>query len=55
MYQNGILIHKNAEFKGPTGIEYQQYKGEVSKGPIILQGDQDAVQFRNVWIVPAKY
>ncbi|MEI8375192.1 MAG: DUF1080 domain-containing protein [Planctomycetota bacterium] len=55
VYQNGILIHQDQEFKGPTGIQYGQYKGEVSKGPIVLQGDHDAVQFRNVWIVPAKY
>ena len=55
MYQNGILIHQDAEIKGPTGIQYEQYKGEVPKGPIVLQGDHDPVQFRNVWIVPAKY
>jgi hypothetical protein len=55
VYQNGILIHQDEEFNGPTGIQYEQYKGEVPKGPIVLQGDHDAVQFRNVWIVPAKY
>jgi hypothetical protein len=55
VYQNGILIHEDQEFKGPTGIQYEQYKGEAPKGPIVLQGDHDTVQFRNVWIVPAKY
>ncbi len=55
VYQNGILIHEGQEFKGPTGIQYEQYKGEVPTGPIVLQGDHDVVQFRNVWIVPAKY
>jgi hypothetical protein len=55
VYQNGILIHRDAEFQGPTGIQYEQYKGEASKGPIVLQGDHDTVKFRNVWIVPAKY
>jgi hypothetical protein len=55
VYQNGALIHQDAEFKGPTGIQYEQYKTEAAKGPIVLQGDHDAVQFRNVWIVPAKY
>lgn len=55
VYQNGTLIHQDEEFKGPTGIQYEQYKGEVSSGPIVLQGDHDVVQFRNVWIVPAKY
>ena len=55
VYQNGILIHDDEEIQGPTGIQYGQYKGEVPQGPIVLQGDHDAVQFRNVWIVPAKY
>jgi len=55
VYQNGVLIHQDEEFKGPTGIQYEQYKDEAPTGPIVLQGDHDAVQFRNVWIVPAKY
>ncbi len=55
VYQNGILLHEDAEIQGPTGIQYEQYKGEAPKGPIVLQGDHDTVKFRNVWIVPAKY
>jgi hypothetical protein len=55
VYQNNVLLHEDAEIKGPTGIQYEQYKGEVAKGPIVLQGDHDTVQFRNVWIVPASY
>jgi hypothetical protein len=55
VYQNGILIHQDEEFRGPTGIQYEQYKGETPKGPILLQGDHDSVQFRNVWIVPTDY
>ncbi len=55
VYQNNVLIHEKQEFKGPTGIQYEQYKGEVPKGPIVLQGDHDTVQFRNVWIVPENY
>lgn len=55
VYQNGTLIHEDAEIKGPTGIHYEQYKGEVPKGPLVLQGDHDTVQFRNVWLLPAKY
>ncbi len=55
VYQNGMLIHRDQEFKGPTGIQYEQYKGEAPKGPIVLQGDHDVVQFRNVWVVPARY
>jgi hypothetical protein len=55
VYQNGVLIHEDAEFQGPTGIQYEEYKEEAPKGPIVLQGDHDAVQFRNVWVVPAQY
>jgi hypothetical protein len=55
VYQNGILIQEDAEFQGPTGIQYEQYKTEAPKGPIVLQGDHDPVQFRNVWVVPASY
>jgi hypothetical protein len=55
VYQNDILLHEDAEIAGPTGIQYEQYKGEVPKGPIVLQGDHDTVQFRNVWLVPEKY
>ena len=55
VYQNGTLIHEDEEIPSPTGIQYEQYKGEVPKGPIVLQGDHDPVQFRNVWVVPEKY
>ena len=55
VYQNGILIHEDEEIKGPTGIQYGEFKGEVPKGPIVLQGDHDTVLFRNVWIVPEQY
>ena len=55
VYQNGIVIHQDEEIKGPTGIQYGDFKGEVPKGPIVLQGDHDPVQFRSVWLVPAQY
>jgi hypothetical protein len=55
VYQNGVLLHEDEEFRGPTGIHYEQYKGEVPKGPVVLQGDHGPVQFRNVWIVPEKF
>jgi hypothetical protein len=55
VYQNGILIHKDQAFKGPTGIQHGDFKGEAPKGPVVLQGDHDTVQFRNVWIAPASY
>jgi hypothetical protein len=52
VFQNGILVQNNEEFLGMTGIQYSQYKEMVKTGPLILQGDHDAVQFRNVWVVP---
>lgn len=55
VYQNGTLIHQDQEFKGPTGIQYDIEKGEAPTGPVVLQGDHDSVQFRNVWLVPANY
>ncbi len=51
VFQNGVLIHNNEEFLGPTGIQYGQFKGEAAMGPIILQGDHDPVEFRNIWLV----
>jgi hypothetical protein len=55
VYQNDILIQDHQKIQGPTGIQYEQYKGEVAKGPVVLQGDHGPVQFRNVWIVPENY
>lgn len=52
VYQNGVLVQDNQEFNGPTGIQYGDFKGEVPKGPIVLQGNHDPVQFRNVWVLP---
>jgi hypothetical protein len=52
VFQNGVVIHDNEEFNGPTGIQYGEFKGEVAAGPIVLQGDHDPVQFRNIWVVP---
>lgn len=52
VFQNGVLVHNNADFKGMTGIQYDQYKEMTKTGPIVLQGDHDPVQFRNLWIVP---
>jgi hypothetical protein len=50
--QNGIVVQNNEEFTGMTGIQYGQYKEMTKTGPLVLQGDHDSVQFRNVWIIP---
>ncbi|HZO91018.1 MAG TPA: DUF1080 domain-containing protein [Chthonomonadaceae bacterium] len=52
VFQNGVLIQNNEEFTGMTGIQYGEYKEMAKTGPLVLQGDHDRVQFRNVWIVP---
>jgi len=52
VFLNGILVQNNEEFNGPTGIQYEVYKTEAKTGPLVLQGDHDPVQFRNVWVAP---
>lgn len=51
VFQNGVLVQNNEEFTGMTGIQYGEYKTMAKTGPLVLQGDHDPVQFRNVWIV----
>jgi len=52
VFQNGVIVQNNEEFTGMTGIQYGEYKEMTKTGPIVLQGDHDPVQFRNVWVVP---
>jgi hypothetical protein len=52
VFHNGVLVHNNEDFTGMTGIQYDQYKEMAKTGPIILQGDHDPVQYRNIWLVP---
>ncbi|MDX1934398.1 MAG: DUF1080 domain-containing protein [Capsulimonadales bacterium] len=49
---NGVVVQNNEEFVGMTGIQYGEYKEMKPTGPIVLQGDHDPVQFRNIWVVP---
>lgn len=51
VFQNGVLVQNNEEFTGMTGIQYGEYKEMVKTGPLVLQGDHDPVDFRNVWVV----
>jgi hypothetical protein len=43
---NGQVIHEGAELKTPTGHAW--HGKEVSRGPILLQGDHGPVAFRNI-------
>lgn len=52
VFQNGILVQNNEEFRGPTGIQYGEFRDQAPTGPIVLQGDHGPVQFRNIWVVP---
>ena len=49
---NGVVVQNNEEFKGPTGIQYGEFKGMPKTGPLILQGDHDTITFRSCWVVP---
>jgi hypothetical protein len=52
VFQNGVLVQNNESFNGPTGIQYGDFHGQPKMGPLVLQGDHDPVQFRNIWILP---
>ncbi len=52
VFHNGIPVQNNAAFTGMTGIQYGEYKEMTKTGPLVLQGDHDAVQYRNLWIIP---
>ena len=52
VWQNGLLVQNNEAFTGMTGIQYEVYKDQTKTGPLVLQGDHDAVQYRNIWILP---
>lgn len=43
---NGTTIHENVEIPLPTGGPIEN--NEVSKGPLMIQGDHGAVAFRNI-------
>jgi hypothetical protein len=47
---NGQVIHENVDVKAPTGHVWRQT--EISKGPILLQGDHGPVAFRKIRVRP---
>jgi hypothetical protein len=51
IYHNGVKIHDNIEFKGPTGGGQPETK---EPGPFQFQDHGDPVVYRNVWAVPVK-
>jgi len=49
---NGELVIEDAEIPGITGGALDSNEGEP--GPILLQGDHEAVQYRNIYLIPAR-
>ena len=45
---NGVVIHDNVEFKGPTGGGQPE---KPTPGPFQLQNHGDPVVYRNIWVV----
>lgn len=56
VYQNGILIHNDQELPQLTSWKEVERLAAHPKepGPIKLQGHGNYVQYRNIWVVPAK-
>jgi hypothetical protein len=49
---NGVVVHDDIEIDGPTGGNRPDPEG--TPGPIKLQGHDNPLQFRNVWVVEKK-
>ena len=46
---NGVIVHEDAEIKGPTGGHRNDPEG--TPGSLLLQGHGNPLQFKNVWVV----
>jgi hypothetical protein len=51
IFHNGVLMHHDREYKGPTGwFSDPQYRFHPDKLPLSLQDHGNPVRFRNIWI-----
>ena len=54
VFHNGILVHSNQAFWGPTQHQrIDPYRPADSKGPIALQDHGNPVRYRNIWLRPS--
>jgi len=49
---NGVMIYDDQELSPPRGAAGRL--GEAPNGPILLQEHGAPMQFRNIWVIPAK-
>ena len=53
MFHNGVLVHWGQEIMGPMAHRrIEPYRPHPAKLPLVLQGHDSPVRFRNVWIRP---
>jgi len=54
VYHNGVLVHDNRKYMGPTGWKSvaNYNKPHPPKGPISLQAHGSPVKYRNIWVAP---
>ncbi len=51
VFHNGVLVHYNTEFMGPTDWQDRPpYKQHAEKLPIALQDHGNPMRFRNIWV-----
>jgi hypothetical protein len=49
---NGVVVHENLEINGKTGGSRPDPEG--TPGPFLLQGHDNPLQYRNIWVVEKK-
>ena len=51
VFHNGFLVQNNTKINGPTGHKKaNSYTPHAPKSPLVFQGHNSPVEFRNIWI-----